>query len=648
LDSFQTNIIHLSFKPYSMKKCKLFLFLFLSLPILAQEKNDIILKTDISEATVFINGAQVIRKKSVDILPGTSTIKFSNLSPYIDGKSVQFKANSQVMVLSVNHQLNFTDSLKQSNELEKLEAQLTALSDKVKTVNTNLDIVIEEITFLNNNRNIGGTNQGVNLVNLKEAAVYYHERISALKFKELDLRKSFEKLNKEITAIEQQQKLLGKVKPTPVGEIIVKIESKATVKCDMELSYFVNNAGWYPSYDIRAKTIEDPVELVYKANIHQNTKEDWKNIKLRVSSINPNIGNVTPQLQTYLLNYYTKPPKYDGSATPGQVTGKVFDNSTNEPLTGASIMIKGTTIGTVSNVDGSFALSIPANGGQLEVSFIGYEKQIIPISNSQMNIFMKDDQKRLDEVAVVGYGTTRNRNIEEALDGKVAGISIRGVSSIKQKKEYTPLPTNQIENQTNVEFEIKTPYSVSSDNKNRTVEVDRYNLPAEYEYYCAPKVDKDAFLLANIVDWEKYNLLEGEANIFFENTFVGKTILDVRFTSDTLSLSLGRDKNVIVSRDKMKDTNKKQFFGNKKEDTRSWKITVKNNKKQAVNFVLSDQIPVSTLEEIEVIPENISGGTLNKENGEVKWKFILKPANKNELELKYKVKYPKDKTLSVE
>lgn len=246
---------------------------------------------------------------------------------------------------------------------------------------------------------------------------------------------------------------------------------------------------------------------------------------------------------------------------------------------------------------------------------------------------------------MVGYGSNKVQNI---LAGRVPGISIQGTSSLSAKKEYTPLPTNQIENQTTVEFEIKTPYSVSSDNKNITVEVERYNLPAYYEYYCVPKVDKDAFLLANIVDWEKYNLLEGEANIFFENTFIGKTILDVRYSSDTLSLSLGRDKNVQVSREKVKESFKKQFFGNKKEETRSWKIAVKNNKKQPINFVLLDQIPVSTMEEIEVIPENLSGGALSKDKGEVKWRFIMKPATMNELELKYKIKYPKERTLSIE
>lgn len=636
-----------------MKKYKLFLLALISMPILAQEKNEIILKSDVSEATVFISGAQIIRKKSVDLLPGKSTIKFANLSPFIDGKSVQIKVNGNVMVLSVNHQLNFIDSLKQSNDIEKLQTQLDLLNDKLKIENTNLDIIKEEFIFLNDNKNIGGTTSGVNLTNLKEAASYYHERITALKFKEIEIRKSIEKINKEKTAIEQQEITLGKIKTTPVGEVLVKVDSKTATKCDLELSYFVDNAGWYPSYDIRANTIEDPIELVYKANIHQNTKEDWKNIKLKVSSANPNIGNIAPQLQTYLLNYYTKPPKYDGNSTSNQVAGKVYDATTKDPIIGASIMIKGTTIGTVSNVDGSFALSIPNNGGQLEISYIGFEKQIVPISSSNMNVFLKENIQKLDEVVVVGYGAKSNSDsFTSSVPGTVSGLRIRGASTFygnaKLREEYTPLPTNQIENQTNVEFEIKTPYTVISDNKNLTVEVDKYNLPAEYEYFCVPKVNKDAFLLANIIDWEKYNLLEGEANIFFENTFVGKTVLDVRYVSDTLNISLGRDKNVIISRDKLKDFNKKQFFGTKKEDTRSWKIVVKNNKKETINFVLLDQIPVSTMDEIEVVPENLSGGTLNKENGEVKWKFTLKPANKNELELKYKVKYPKDKTLSIE
>lgn len=145
-------------------------------------------------------------------------------------------------------------------------------------------------------------------------------------------------------------------------------------------------------------------------------------------------------------------------------------------------------------------------------------------------------------------------------------IKIRGTSSLA-------LPTAQVEKQTTVNFEIKTPCTIKSDNKNYTVDIESYDLPAIYQYYSVPKIDKDAFLITNIIDWEKYSLLEGESNVFFEDTYVGKTLLDVRYASDTLEISLGRDKKVSVNREKIRDFTTNQFIGNKKEETRTWKTT---------------------------------------------------------------------------
>jgi hypothetical protein len=428
----------------------------------------------------------------------------------------------------------------------------------------------------------------------------------------------------------------GNVKPEPTGEVILTAECKTPLRAPVELSYYVNNAGWYPSYDVRAKSISEPIELVYKANIMQNTKEEWKIVKLKVSSVNPNLGSVATKLKPYLLNYHTQPPRYNRNDLSGEIRGKITDE-TGEELIGASVQIAGTTIGTISDLDGNFTLTRPANGGSLQVNFLGYMPKTVPISNNFMNIRMEPDEKRLDEAVVVGYGTQREDTVGR-----------QSITQDGKSKKSIPIPVTKVENATSVEFEIKTPYTIPSENKNTTVAMEHYSLPAEYEYYCAPKADKDVFLLANISDWEQYNLLEGEANIFFESTFVGKTILDVRYVSDTLNISLGRDKSVTVQREKVKDYTSKKFFGSKAETTRDWKITVKNNKSQPINMILFDQIPVSTVQEIEVTPEQLSGGELNKELGEVKWKFILPSAKKNELELMYKVKYPKDRALTVE
>ncbi len=192
------------------------------------------------------------------------------------------------------------------------------------------------------------------------------------------------------------------------------------------------------------------------------------------------------------------------------------------------------------------------------------------------------------------------------------------------------------------------PYSIESNSKNYVVDMTAYDVPTYYEYYCVPKIDKDAFLIGYVTNWEQYNLLEGEANIFFEETYIGKSILDVRFISDTLSLSLGRDKSVVVNREKVKDLTSKKLVGTKKENTRAWKISIKNNKSQAINMVLLDQVPVPTLEEIELDIEELSRGKRNKETGEIKWTLELDPGESHTIDLKYTLKYPKNRNLVIE
>lgn len=637
-----------------MWKNKLLMILvstFFFLSIKAQEQKEAVLKTDVSEVTVFINGAQILRKKTVDLLPGKTKLRFTNLSPYIDAKSVQIKMDGDAMVMSVNHQSSFIDSLKKPLVIKTDDVLLKEIENKITLAKTEREIIKEEQAFLAENRKIGGANTGVSLMSLRETANYYRERISILKKKDNELYDNIELLERQRKAILNDEKQDGNIQMgatrTPIGEVVVEVECKKATHVNIDLTYYVKNASWYPTYDIRAINTDKPIQLVYKANVHQNTKEDWKNVKLKISSADPNQGNVVPQLRSYLLNYYTAPPRYDVQANNGQISGVVTDGK--EPLMGTSVVVKGTTIGTVTDLNGHFSLAIPQNGKELTFSYVGFISKTLPISQSFMDVRLEEDNATLDEVVVVGYGTARKTN----LTGSVAGIQMTPAAPKPSVvKEFVrtdiAMPTAQVENQTVVEFEVNTPYSIKSDNKNSTIEVDRYELPADYEYFAIPKISKDAFLLANITDWEKYNLLEGEANIFFENTYIGKTILDTRYVSDTLNISLGRDKSILVSREKGRDYNSKKFLGTKKEDTREWKINVRNNKTQAIDFVVLDQVPVSTISEIEVNVESLSGGDLNAETGEVKWKLKLKPSEKKELGLKYKVKYPKDRALTVE
>lgn len=614
----------------------------------AQDFGEKEVKTDVSEVTVFIEGAQVTRKKAVELPQGKTVVKFVNLSPFIDAKSVQVKANGELTVLSVNHQQNFINKLDKPKELVDLEAKVKSIDEKINLENTYLSIVGEQLVFLQQNRDIGGKNQETSIVNLKETMTFYSTQLSALKLKEIEYNKNIQELSKQRSDVENQIKTLTSKKEYPNGEVLVKVDAKSAGSFEFEVSYLVNNAGWFPTYDIRAKNISEPIQIIYKANVRQETKEDWKNVKLRFSSSNPNSSGVAPELKTYFLNYNSIPPIYNIKQGSNIAKGIVISAEDGMPIPGVSVVVKGTTIGTSTDINGSFSLTMPSNGGSLVFSFIGFKNLEMPFYGKFMSVTLEPDNVAIEEVVVTAYGI-KGDGVERALSGRLAGVQTKKAEPIKIRGSSSlAIPSEMVVKQTTVDFEIKTPYTVLSDNKSYAVDMVAYELPATYQYFCVPKVQKDAFLIANIVDWEKYSLLEGEANIFFEDSYVGKTLLNLSEATDTLSISLGKDKSVSVNREKVKDFTTKQFIGNKKEETRSWLTTVKNNKNQPISMIILDQSPVSTLEEIEVQIQDLSAGKHNKETGEIKWEFKIEPNAKKEFTLKYSVKYPKDRKLVIE
>ena len=201
--------------------------------------------------------------------------------------------------------------------------------------------------------------------------------------------------------------------------------------------------------------------------------------------------------------------------------------------------------------------------------------------------------------------------------------------------------TTMIETMVNTEFSISIPYDIPSDNQQHEVETQRITLPASFEYLAIPKLDTDAFLIADVLNWEQHNLLPGQSNIYFKGTYVGKAFIDPAITEDTLRLSLGRDKSVVVKREKMNDYCKTSTFGGKKTTEKAYKITVNNTKSKPVTITLKDNVPKSGQEDVEVSVQDVSGAKYDPETGELIWKLDLKPGEKRELIIKFSVKYPK-------
>lgn len=247
-----------------------------------------------------------------------------------------------------------------------------------------------------------------------------------------------------------------------------------------------------------------------------------------------------------------------------------------------------------------------------------------PVQSRPMMLQSKADNRVFNEVAV-----SDQKNIR-----------IRGTSSINSY-------TEQNENQLNTTFDISIPYDIASNGKLHSVSLKEYTHPATYSYIAIPRIDPNVYLMAELTDYEKLNLLPGTANVMFENMLVGKTYINPNDATDTLKLSMGRDKMISIKRDKINDLSQTKILGGSKKQSLVYEITIKNNKKNSVTLNLQDQIPIATDKSMEITLDDHSGADVEKETGLLKWNVTIPAGATQKIRFGYSVKYPKEKLVSI-
>ena len=196
-------------------------------------------------------------------------------------------------------------------------------------------------------------------------------------------------------------------------------------------------------------------------------------------------------------------------------------------------------------------------------------------------------------------------------------------------------------------FEIEKAYSIPSDAKPYLVEITNYELDASYSHKAVPKLDKDAFLLANIVGWEKLDLVPGPTRVYYADAFVGQSYINTSNVQDTLRLSFGRDTKIPVTRKIVEEYSDKKVVGSNRKDTYTYRIIAKNNRGIPIRINLYDQIPISQDSDISVSVNDISEADYSETTGKLSWLVQLQPGESKSFSLSFTIKYPKDKQIRV-
>jgi hypothetical protein len=626
--------------------------------------NEIKVTSEIEDVTVFLQGAQVNRGGSVTVPAGQHEIIFTGISPLLKRESLQAGTKSDITILSVHYETKLTEKEQNKDELKVLETKQNELQRKLTRLYAKLEVINSEEMLIQNLANLQSQKTDFTVDEVVKAQQVIAEKLEAIKLRRIDTQELINTINQELNQMSQKISAFGEIYSSVEPRVVVKVKSAKEERIKMRISYFVPNARWFPSYNLRVSDLTGPLVIDYQANISQQTGEDWKDVKLTLSTNDPNLTGQKPILTPWylVLNQNNLRPNNNNvnRYTPNQymqVSGRVTDQY-GEALPFANIRVIGSTVGTTTDLDGFYQLNLPNGATQLEISYIGYNTVYINVSANVHNIVMAEKYLSLEEVTVVSdmpanydmSGITVNSSVELSYSGQAMTISdvedrktgkYKGNRNVVSGPTYSvPVDVTRIENVVSAEFKINEIYSIPSDEKSYMVSIDNIEKKAFYQYYCAPRLDPDAFLTAQLTDWEDLNLLEGSANIFFEGTFVGSSLLDAKFVGDTLDISLGRDKRIVVERVKEKEFSKTKVLGSEVVKSIKWNISVKNNKDVPINLIVEDQFPLTGDASIKIEKDEVASATVDETTGFITWDVKLAGGKMAELSFKYKVTYP--------
>jgi hypothetical protein len=218
----------------------------------------------------------------------------------------------------------------------------------------------------------------------------------------------------------------------------------------------------------------------------------------------------------------------------------------------------------------------------------------------------------------------------------------RNKSQINYQNENIEFKTIETNNAI-TEYKIKHKYSIPSDGKPYLVEVNELEMKSEFSYIIIPKLDNNGFLMANIPNWNKYNIISGTTNIYNNGTFLGKTFLNTITTNDTLEVYLGKDNKIETYRKEISNEHPRNFIGNYFVDKTNVIFTIKNNYDKKVRIKLIDQVPVfSGRDKVKMAISGIENAIYKKSDGSITWNFSLNPKENSDRKFGYTIKAPKE------
>ncbi|MDU1891531.1 MAG: DUF4139 domain-containing protein [Dysgonomonas sp.] len=590
----------------------------------AQDKKTV--KSNLKSVTVFLQGAELMHSASSSLTKGENEIYIEGLSPNIDKNSLKVKTTNGVIVSASEFSVDFLAKGKEvDTKTKRMEDSIRIYRKKLELLQTEMRTTDNLLDMLQKgtDKNVSGSEKGLGMDELIKTMDYYQEKSGELQKKRLAYIEEKNEYTTTISRLQKQFEQESMKNNKSVGVLKLTLSSPAITNCDFTVSYFTMSAGWTPFYDINIESIDKPIKILGKSKVRQTTGLDWQKVKLTLSSSIPSNGKVAPLFRAWFLDFYR--PKSQVTLSRG-LQGKLSG------FTGgiAAQNMAAQNAYSYSNLELSEAKE------ESEKKDMLYIVDGIPVDADYAQSL---DQDKIKDMQVLKDASATSLYGSQASNGVV-------VITLKSNMEDYIVQT---ENDMNTVYEIDMPYTIPGNGKEQTIDLLTTETNAEYKYYCAPKLDVETYLLAEISNWERLKLLNGTASITYDGTYVGETYIDTRSTHKKLTLTLGTDKRVSVKRERLQDYSSTKFLGSDVKQIFTYKLTVRNSQNKPVQMTLKDQYPRSTQKsiDVELITKETTPWSYNIEDlGVITWEEEFKAGETKIYYISYSVKYPKNSTLN--
>ncbi len=642
-------------------------------------------ETQIKSVSVFFKGAQVNRHCELSLNKGKHIIVVAQLPAEIDPSSIQVASVAGCTTLSVKHRMQSVEPDRNDGKQKALEEAVDQHKQRIAHLAEEISVLQMEEKLLLDNSDIMGSTSNYQVSTMVETAAFYRKRINEIRLAKLAINK---KIEDEKTALTNDLSRLNQhisKQLIQYSEILIALESPQTIKSELAVSYCVKSAGWSPSYDFRVQDVDKPLKIVYNALVFQSTGEDWNKVNLTLSNGNPALGGEKPALMPVIFGSRSVEYNRNADLGSGTLQGRLTDTQTGEALPFVNVLLMQgdhAIAGTATDFDGHYIFRPVSSGNYtISASYVGYQSVQERIAVVADRITFKNigmtGSVSLSAFEVVEYSvplidrdggtsgaTLSGRNpdgmrastvssmrlhadeIQRMPTGGVPAARIQGMSARGSRSEMADFDPEDlidhhvVQNVGHLEYNIDIPYTIRSDGQDNSIQIKETQIPAQYQYQVVPKLESDAFLVAKIVNHAELNLLSGDASIYYGGTFTGRAFVDAARTDDTLALSLGRDKALVVQRTLNRVLNDRRMQGNSVKETIGWDLVLRNNKSQKISVILEDQYPLSQIKSVQVNLQHASNAVVDPKTGTLTWTFDMEPNSRKEITFAYEVKYP--------